>query len=294
MKVAVLLYGHLRDFDKCADSLREHLLCKYDCDVFIHTWDVTDHRTLSWHGQRFAPQKVDDTIIGKINVLYNPKELVVEHQSPYDNEEILEPNEYRKFKFSTASCYYLFYTMNKANELRKSYEKKKYIQYDYLVVTRPDVQLRNHFNIEKVISQADMLGLDVGRCRFYATYPSYSGSESAFVINSPNDLFFMGVPSCIDDYIEANKCLTTEFIIDHSVNIVSVYTSKEIAAGIYPVPLSYTLGQDWNFSGYRMSNHFDYRPFGKFKRFCGIVLISILKPVFSLYQGHPWVNYYNK
>ena len=294
MKVAVLLYGHLRDYDKCAESLKIHLLNRYDCDVFMHTWDVTDHSTLSWHGQRFHPKNVDDSIIEKIKMHYDPKGLIVEHQQPYKNEEIIEPNEYRKYKFSTASCHYLFYTMSRVNELRKEYEKKYCIKYDYLIVTRPDVQLKNDLDIEKIIQQSIILGLNLNKCRFFATNTTNSCYENAFILNSPNDLFFMGVPSCIDEYIAVNTNHTREFVTEHAINVVSIYTSKEIASGIHPIPLSYTLGQDWTFSGYRFSNYFDYRPFGPIKRLLGKVIVWLLKPVFRLFQYHPWINYYNK
>lgn len=33
-KVAVQLFGHLRTYKECYQSLKEHLLDKYDCDVF--------------------------------------------------------------------------------------------------------------------------------------------------------------------------------------------------------------------------------------------------------------------
>ena len=38
LKIAVQLFGHFRTFEKCAQALKENLLDRYDCDVFIHTW----------------------------------------------------------------------------------------------------------------------------------------------------------------------------------------------------------------------------------------------------------------
>jgi hypothetical protein len=38
MKIAVQLFGHLRTYKKCFPALKKHLLSKYDCDIFIHSF----------------------------------------------------------------------------------------------------------------------------------------------------------------------------------------------------------------------------------------------------------------
>lgn len=40
MKVAILLTGHSRDFNKSFDFLKKAILDVYDCDVYFNTWDV--------------------------------------------------------------------------------------------------------------------------------------------------------------------------------------------------------------------------------------------------------------
>jgi hypothetical protein len=40
MKVAVLLTGHSRDYSKTFESLKNNVLDKYDCDVYLNTWDI--------------------------------------------------------------------------------------------------------------------------------------------------------------------------------------------------------------------------------------------------------------
>ncbi len=44
MKIAVCLSGHLRTFDANYESWETHLFSKYDCDTFLHTWDVTGNK----------------------------------------------------------------------------------------------------------------------------------------------------------------------------------------------------------------------------------------------------------
>jgi len=40
MKVAILLTGHSRDYNKTFDSLKKNVLDVYDCDIYFNTWDV--------------------------------------------------------------------------------------------------------------------------------------------------------------------------------------------------------------------------------------------------------------
>jgi hypothetical protein len=42
MKVAVLLTGHCRNFDKSFESLKKNVLDKYDCDVYFNTWNTNE------------------------------------------------------------------------------------------------------------------------------------------------------------------------------------------------------------------------------------------------------------
>ena len=49
MKIAIQLFGHLRTYKKCLPALKKHLLNKYDCDIFMHTWDTYNHNTKTWH-----------------------------------------------------------------------------------------------------------------------------------------------------------------------------------------------------------------------------------------------------
>lgn len=44
MKIAVCLSGHYRTYDTTFNNWYEKLYSKYDCDVFLHTWDVNGTR----------------------------------------------------------------------------------------------------------------------------------------------------------------------------------------------------------------------------------------------------------
>lgn len=40
MKVAIILTGHSRDYNKSYETFNKNVLEKYDCDVYFNTWDV--------------------------------------------------------------------------------------------------------------------------------------------------------------------------------------------------------------------------------------------------------------
>ena len=83
MKIAVQIFGHLRTFKECFPFLKKNLLDKYDCDVFMHTWDTIDHSTKTWHNN-FMPNTNDNVELIKEDLisLYKIKKLKIEHQNP--------------------------------------------------------------------------------------------------------------------------------------------------------------------------------------------------------------------
>lgn len=148
MKIAVLLFGHMRTFEKCYKSLQRHLLSKYDCDIFIHTWDKIDHNTATWHRYRMADQmKSGDRLKKSIYDLYKPKKVVMESQVVKDLGDITAEN----FKISKFGIKSMFHSMAQANDLRRQYEQETGTKYDYIVFVRPDVLLSTPFLLENFI-----------------------------------------------------------------------------------------------------------------------------------------------
>lgn len=139
MKIAVQLYGHMRTFRKCAPFLKKHILDHYDADVFIHTWDQTEHTSKTWYEENVKCQseKVDDTLISLLNELYAPKDLKVDTQNL--SEETGYYGTHNEVQMSLQAIKYMTYSQFMANQLRENYQKKHAITYDYVVVTRPDI-----------------------------------------------------------------------------------------------------------------------------------------------------------
>ena len=292
MRIAVLLYGHLRNFKECAPTLKRRVIEPYNADVFVHTWDVTDHTTMtvSQNGEsRTIVRPVDAEVKKDIDFYYSPKALEVEHQEPYDKGVVIETE---KSRFSTVGPHYQFYTLRKANELRKQYERDNNIKYDCVLVTRPDVAFFSDFDICRVFEQAEKINLDIAKCRFFALSKQPAESNLALNINGTNDIIFFGKPAVIDKYIEVNKDIEVEYFKKHLINVVSVYTAKEIENGIMPIPVAYLLGEDWNFSG-RMSI-IRMESGSLFKKFVKKCIAVVVRPIFWFEIRHGWINSYRK
>lgn len=243
MKLGILLFGHLRTFEYCSEFFIKNIANKYDCDIFIHTWDETDSTTQSWNNKINHPRKVDNKVIKKVKNIYKPKSILVEHQNN-KNDEIIESIDGVK-KVSVNGMNYMFTSIHKANELRQAYEKENDIKYDYLLVTRPDVAVYNFLDIPAIIKEAESLNIDLNNTRFFAGLYGNSETNVRLLCNRVNDILFFAKPEVIDRYISVNSCLLKHELDKTFSNVVSIYTRNEIRAGIIPFEICFECERDW-------------------------------------------------
>ncbi len=139
MKIAIQLYGHLRTFEACAPALKKHILDHYDVDVFMHTWDQTEHSTKSWYDDsvKASTLAVNEHVLKKIEQFYAPKAIKIEAQNLF--EESGKFGTHDKIQISLQGLKYMLYSQWQANKLREDYEQENHIKYDYIIVTRPDI-----------------------------------------------------------------------------------------------------------------------------------------------------------
>ncbi|GAB4392080.1 MAG: hypothetical protein Tsb005_04580 [Gammaproteobacteria bacterium] len=149
LKIAIQMYGHLRTFELCAPALKEHVLNHYDCDVFIHTWDKTEHSTQSWYvdSMKSTVRAVDSTILAKIKQFYAPKLIKVEPQGFLDEKGHF--GTHASTQISLVGLKYMLYSQYQANLLREAYQHEHGIAYDYVVVLRPDILPYEKLNFER-------------------------------------------------------------------------------------------------------------------------------------------------
>ena len=145
MKVALIMYGHLRTYKKCYAKLRQNFIDKYNADVFIHTWDEIEAKTKSWHNRHMDVKSLSNNDLSDIKKLYTPKGLIIEHQGDVAND-ITTPNN----AISAPGQEYMLHSMFMADKLKSDYETKNNFKYDVVVKIRPDILLVNPLNLPNV------------------------------------------------------------------------------------------------------------------------------------------------
>src|ERR1039458_7286491 len=76
MKLAIAISGHTREMcEKTYPSLLQHILEKYDCDIFVSTFNRTGNRRfITNEGEKIDKQKLIN--IDDIKKIYSPKILL--------------------------------------------------------------------------------------------------------------------------------------------------------------------------------------------------------------------------
>jgi hypothetical protein len=168
MKTALIVSGQIRDGKKCFDSINEHILKKYNPDVFAHTW-IPNEKMLDHRGQRIE----DDASIVDVMNMYKPKSFLVEdfespnniaaynalanisddapHRMAYDGSHAWES----KFE----NVYFMYYSIFKAWMLKQHYEQTNKVKYDYLIRIRFDV---SYDEFPMFVSKANTLQIPLG------------------------------------------------------------------------------------------------------------------------------------
>jgi hypothetical protein len=164
VRVAVQIFGHLRTFERCAESLRAHLLDRYpDHDVFLHTWDRMESETVSHHAPLCEPAPVNERVIAAVEQAYQPKRIAVESQTPREMGNLAFLNGKR---IAISGIWYMFASMQRANRLRESYSAETGASYDVVVAVRPDLALYRPLDLNLFLS--------------YSRPPSVPRDETAF------------------------------------------------------------------------------------------------------------------
>lgn len=200
MKLAIQFFGHLRTFEECAQSVKEFLLDQYDCDVFIHTWSETEHGTQTWHNDRCEVKQVDDIVVNKVKQFYNPKIVEVEYQDVSLIDETLIPCQFNNGTTSISSrgIRFMLYSKNRVNQLRKRYQKETAVEYDYVVMIRPDIKLYKKFVLNEAVKEFEFLNLREGR---YSAF-NIGGYDFPVIGSNATDILYFAKPNTIDKIIE--------------------------------------------------------------------------------------------
>ena len=143
MKLALLIYGHMRTYKKCYENLKKNLLNLYDIDVFIHTWDVIEAATRSWHNRHMEKLPLTEELFEEIKNIYNPISIETGTQEKIYNDVTLPGS-----ALSYAGHKYMMISQNNVTEQKIKYEKENNFKYDAVIKIRPDIRLLKPLQFE--------------------------------------------------------------------------------------------------------------------------------------------------
>lgn len=138
MKIALCLFGQVRDLEQGYAEYRDKLFSRYDVDVFAHLWK--------------------DDKISKFYELYNPTSAKVETQIQFNTTKYgkaygLEPWHSTAYE-RTFNSISQFYSFKQVCKLRQEYESGHGIKYDISIKGRLDNWITN-FDIDLLSVEAD-------------------------------------------------------------------------------------------------------------------------------------------
>lgn len=163
MKVALIVSGQPRFVKECSPYLIQNIVSKYDTDVFAHLWfDQKLTETPYKYEGNWVTQTISSDAIDEFKSIYSPKLLEVEESILFRNDSMnfdaslkkyndwKTPNAPEDMKHGTKGFSDLiksnqmsyFYSLNKANLLKRKFEYLNNFKYDWVIRARTDTVLQ--------------------------------------------------------------------------------------------------------------------------------------------------------
>ena len=130
MKIAIILVGHLRTWEKCKQSFID-TFSTYEPDIYVYTYDTINYKSSDTLKEKDINELLKDIKIKDKN------EVLKESQEKY-SEYYIENGNTTQIRFPEFCCQYINV-------------KQSGIEYDFVVKTRPD--LVYHFNPEEIFNE---------------------------------------------------------------------------------------------------------------------------------------------
>lgn len=184
MKIALCLSGQPRYVEAGYEHIKRNFLSKYDIDVFCHLWFDKDLHGTPFSYTYYYPERqelwrknLDEIIIN----LYSPKLYSFEKPKTF----WFDPNaNYGNGKTNNCS---MFYSIQKANELKIEYERVNSFKYDIVIRARTDLIIHN-------------CNLDLNNLDLNSIHMATAGDKLSDGTPIINDQLAIGKSSYIDAY----------------------------------------------------------------------------------------------
>ncbi len=189
MKLAIQISGEFRALPFCIDSLNQHVFAAFpntEIDFFIHTWKREEdglgtfpfQERGNWHEQVVVYSH------GKGLALFKPRSYFLEN---YEDRHDLK---------ALPRAYSMFYSIKRANEARKEYEKLMEFKYDVVMRYRTDCIFNENLfeTVKNYLSKPSFLCIPKAKRPKNPDGPCSDDSESIC------DWFAFGTSDCMDIY----------------------------------------------------------------------------------------------
>ncbi len=147
MKIALCLYGQPRFFkSESYRSLKEHIVDRYNADVFFHTWWSPEcagndiYITAPHTGGKIL--KGEDDVENELVSMYNPVLHKTDHPKVFDLRECLNTTD-REYDiwsrdYVPANALSMYYSIKQVQSLKRQYEDEHSFTYDWVIMARFD------------------------------------------------------------------------------------------------------------------------------------------------------------
>jgi SAM-dependent methyltransferase len=193
-KIAILISGHLRVFEKTIKSTIKNMLGgnRDRADFFIHTWETLGVVNAKPGSDESINKIKTDTKIDEINSTYNPKLITIDKYDLLTNiksycghfrltkeDEIGFPGK------DLINYFSMLFSFKQVFQLMEEYENKNNIKYDIIIKYRPDII----FTYENDIIQQKLLNNTI-----------YQPNIANYFNNGMNDQFAFGDHNAMENY----------------------------------------------------------------------------------------------
>ena len=206
MNIAIQLFGHLRTFEQTSSSFLQNVVevnkaHGHDVDIFIHTWDELDHSTVNYrnpNGECLTDRRLLNSDLELARSMYQPKKIKIEPQLVCGEAIIRE--KIGKFDRSIKGCLNMAYSLYQGSRMRQEYERSKGVEYDWVIVTRPDILFHKEFSVSQIFDAYEQFNFEIPKGSIFHGFNPF-GREN--MIEEPQfmtgtDLIFLARPEDID------------------------------------------------------------------------------------------------
>lgn len=169
MKTAVCLSGQARFISQNFENLLGNLILPTEADVFCHFWDTS--------GENLEPHKAAE--------VFKPTDCLLEPQKVFDEgaQRFIRP----EYRFANPRRYQnihsMYYSIWRANLLKREYEQKYGFSYDCVIRSRTDIAFGQTFDFAEFKTNQDALWL-----RQYGESPAGISCSDLFAFSNSQQM----------------------------------------------------------------------------------------------------------